>query len=98
MYLSISSLALNPRSQTGGRLTVTLYEADFVNQVSMLNVNMRPNMTGCNTSMSSAGILAHNVPANSTCNPGHTYRFYTGTPVYAFGYGLSYTNFRSLLV
>eukprot|EP01059_Diplonema_ambulator_P010303 TRINITY_DN202_c0_g1_i2.p1 TRINITY_DN202_c0_g1~~TRINITY_DN202_c0_g1_i2.p1 ORF type:complete len:747 (+),score=228.62 TRINITY_DN202_c0_g1_i2:37-2277(+) len=28
-----------------------------------------------------------------TSNPGRTYRFYTGTPVYAFGSGLSYTSF-----
>ena len=25
--------------------------------------------------------------------PGRTYRFYTGTPLYPFGYGLSYTTF-----
>lgn len=27
-------------------------------------------------------------------NPGHTYQYYTGTPLYPFGYGLSYTNFE----
>jgi len=57
---------------------------------------------------SPAGRLPHTVyPANfvnqvtdtnmgfrpSSVNPGRTYRFYTGTPVYEFGYGLSYTNF-----
>ena len=26
--------------------------------------------------------------------PGRTYRFYSGTPVYPFGYGLSYTEFK----
>lgn len=26
--------------------------------------------------------------------PGRTYQYYSGTPVYPFGYGLSYTNFR----
>lgn len=25
--------------------------------------------------------------------PGRTYRYYTGTPLYPFGYGLSYTTF-----
>jgi beta-glucosidase-like glycosyl hydrolase len=32
-------------------------------------------------------------PNASSPNPGRTYRFFTGTPVYPFGYGLSYTNF-----
>jgi len=32
-------------------------------------------------------------PNASNGNPGRTYRFYTGTPVYEFGTGLSYTNF-----
>ena len=29
----------------------------------------------------------------SPTNPGRTYKFYTGQPVYEFGYGLSYTTF-----
>ena len=29
----------------------------------------------------------------SSSNPGRTYKFYTGTPVYPFGYGLSYSTF-----
>lgn len=29
----------------------------------------------------------------SATNPGRTYQWYTGTPVYEFGYGLHYTNF-----
>ncbi len=29
----------------------------------------------------------------STTNPDRTYKFYTGQPVYEFGYGLSYTTF-----
>jgi len=32
-------------------------------------------------------------PSISPPNPGRTYRFYTGTAVYPFGSGLSYTNF-----
>lgn len=32
-------------------------------------------------------------PNSTTGNPGRTYRFYSGTPVYEFGTGLSYTTF-----
>lgn len=32
-------------------------------------------------------------PENSTGYPGRTYRFYRGTKVFEFGYGLSYTNY-----
>jgi len=31
---------------------------------------------------------------NMTDAPGRTYRYYTGTPLYEFGYGLSYTTFE----
>jgi len=54
-----------------GRLPFTLHAASFVNEVSMLDMHMRP----------------------GTNNPGRTYRFYTGKPVYEFGFGLSYTTF-----
>jgi hypothetical protein len=36
-------------------------------------------------------------PNQATGNPGRTYRFYTGTPVFKFGEGLSYTSFDSSL-
>ena len=34
------------------------------------------------------------VDYNMTTPPGRTYRYYTGTPVFPFGYGLSYTSFE----
>ena len=34
------------------------------------------------------------VDYNMTTPPGRTYRYYTGTPVFPFGYGLSYTTFE----
>ncbi|OWZ19595.1 Xylosidase [Phytophthora megakarya] len=36
----------------------------------------------------------HMRPTFSTGNPGRSYRFFTGTPVYEFGFGLSYTTFH----
>jgi hypothetical protein len=56
-----------------GRLPYTVYFNEYVNQVSMFDMGMRPNKT--------------------SGNPGRTYRFLTLTPVYPFGFGLSYTNF-----
>ena len=61
--------AVNP----SGRLTHTQYPEEYIANLSMLDMGMRPNATNNNT--------------------GRTYRFYTGTPVYSFGEGLSYTNF-----
>jgi len=61
--------AYNP----AGRLPYTIYPADYVKQVSMFDMGMRPNA--------------------SNGNPGRSYRFYTGTPVYEFGTGLSYSKF-----
>jgi hypothetical protein len=51
-----------------GRLPVTYYPADYVNQISFFDMSMRD-------------------------PPGRTYKFYTGTPVFEFGSGLSYTTF-----
>ena len=49
--------------------------AEYVDQVSMFDFGMRPGPSAW--------------PPGS--NPGRTYRFFTGTPVIPFGYGLSYT-------
>lgn len=37
-------------------------------------------------------------PNKTTGNPGRSYRFYTGTPVFKFGEGLSYSTFDSAVV
>eukprot|EP01064_Diplonema_japonicum_P003852 TRINITY_DN1253_c2_g3_i1.p1 TRINITY_DN1253_c2_g3~~TRINITY_DN1253_c2_g3_i1.p1 ORF type:complete len:758 (+),score=132.26 TRINITY_DN1253_c2_g3_i1:47-2275(+) len=54
-----------------GRLPHTQYPKDYLNNLSMFDMNMRPGVN----------------------NTGRTYRFYTGTPVYAYGSGLSYSSF-----
>ncbi|EGN93476.1 glycoside hydrolase family 3 protein [Serpula lacrymans var. lacrymans S7.3] len=54
-----------------GRLPVTQYPADYVYEIPMTDMDLRPNAT----------------------SPGRTYKWYTGTPIYDFGYGLHYTTF-----
>nr|CAD1821887.1 unnamed protein product [Ananas comosus var. bracteatus] len=57
----------------GGRLPVTWYTADYVMQLPMTSMQLRPN--------------------DDLGFPGRTYKFYNGSMVYPFGFGLSYTNF-----
>ncbi len=57
------------------RMSQMIYSASYVNEVSMFDFGMRP------------GVSAW--PPGT--NPGRTHRFYTGTPVVPFGFGLSYT-------
>jgi beta-glucosidase-like glycosyl hydrolase len=52
----------------GGKLPVTYFGADYINQSNFLSMSM-------------------------TDSPGRTYRYYTGTPLWEFGFGLSYTTF-----
>ena len=60
------------------RMSQMTYPADYVNQVSMFDFGMRPGPSAW--------------PPGT--NPGRTHRFYTGTPVLPFGYGLSYTTWK----
>ena len=57
------------------RMSQMTYPADYENQVSMFDFGMRPGPSAW--------------PPGT--NPGRTYRFFTGTPVVPFGFGLSYT-------
>ncbi|MCJ1311088.1 hypothetical protein MMC25_004758 [Agyrium rufum] len=56
-----------------GRLPVTQYPTNYVNEVPMTDMNLRPGKN----------------------NPGRTYKWYNGTAVVPFGYGLHYTNFST---
>jgi beta-D-xylosidase 4 len=54
-----------------GRLPITQYPAEYVDQVPMTDMNLRP----------------------SSSSPGRTYKWYTGSAVYEFGFGLHLTTF-----
>ncbi|KAH7363882.1 glycoside hydrolase superfamily [Rhexocercosporidium sp. MPI-PUGE-AT-0058] len=62
-----------------GRLPVTQYPARYVDDVPMTNMSLK----------------AYSSPDKKLNNPGRTYKFYTGTPVFKFGHGLHYTNFST---
>jgi len=62
------TLALFGDANRWGKLPITIYKADYINQVEMHNFEMsKP--------------------------PGRTYKYYTGTPLFPFGYGMSYSAF-----
>ena len=68
----------------------TFYPASFADQVAIVDMNMLPGP--------SAFPRPDCPPPFDGCalgsNPGRTHRFYTGTPVVKFGFGLSYTTWN----
>ena len=63
------------KSAPAGRLPTTQYPADYISQIPMTDMSLRPN--------------------SSSGSPGRTYQWYTGTPIFEYGYGLHYTNFSA---
>ncbi|PIA36575.1 hypothetical protein AQUCO_03300044v1 [Aquilegia coerulea] len=61
----------------GGRLPVTWYEANYIDQLPMTSMPLRP--------------------IDELGYPGRTYKFFNGSTVYPFGYGLSYSTFNYTL-
>lgn len=70
-----------------GRLSTTWYRNDDVNKMVLSN----------RTKQTVNGIEGYytnyDIQPDGT-RPGNTYQYYSGTPVYPFGYGLSYTSFE----
>lgn len=70
-----------------GRLTATWYKNEDISKMELYN----------SKSQTIGGIAGnytnYDIQADGT-NPGHTYQYYSGTPIYPFGYGMSYTSFE----
>lgn len=69
-----------------GRLTTTWYKNEDVKKMELAGGTKT--VGGINGRYTN-----YNIQADDT-NPGHTYQYYSGEPVYPFGYGLSYANFE----
>ncbi len=74
------------KANPSGRLSTTWYRNDDVNKMELSNntTQIIGNISGKYTN--------YDIQADGT-NPGHTYQYYSNTPIYPFGYGLSYTSF-----
>lgn len=72
-----------------GRMVQTVYPGDYIDEVSIFDMNMRPGP--------SVWPIPNHSPTTMGTNPGRTHRFYTGKATHAFGYGLSYTTFKYTL-
>lgn len=70
------------RQAPAGRLPLTQYPADYIQNVSMTDMSLRPSGGGGG---GDAGVRF----------PGRTYRWYEGEATFAFGAGLHYTTFTA---
>lgn len=79
------------RRSFSGRAVQTVYPATYEDAISIADFNLRPGPSAL-ARPDCAAKNASRCPRGT--NPGRTYRFYEGTSVVPFGFGLSYTSFR----
>lgn len=63
------------KNAPAGRLPTTQYPSDYISQLPMTDMSLRPNIT--------------------SGSPGRTYQWYTGEPIFEYGYGMHYTTFTA---
>lgn len=75
------------KANPSGKLTTTWYKNSDVAKMELSN-SKDQTIDGIKGKYTN-----YDIQADGT-NPGHTYQYYSGTPVYPFGYGMSYTSFE----
>lgn len=78
---------LTGQSNPSGKLTTTWYKNDDLKKTVLAN-RTKQKIDGIE-----GNYTDYNIQPTDT-HKGITYQYYTGTPVYPFGYGLSYTNYE----